>query len=148
MQSIEGMNVNAPSFVSKEMKLLQEMIKRKEIELITLIDEDYGVLFSNKEQEQEDVDEEEDDEDVWTDIDEDEEEDEEEEEVYDCHEIIHKPLFVLPTDSDIGECVICFDAIEAVNMIITRCGHSFHASCCIASLKENNGCPLCRTQLL
>jgi len=165
MLSMEGLNFAAKVYVPKQVALLETNIQKKEYELLTMIEDEIAAPCRNlgcycvdadlgkpcpflSSFADDDDNNEEDDDDVWTDIDSDEEEEEEEEEPCNCHEVLHKPLFSIPTESMICECVICFDTIEAVNMMITRCGHSFHASCCIESLKENDGCPLCRTQLV
>jgi hypothetical protein len=57
----------------------------------------------------------------------------------------------------ISECSICQDSIDAniesycsgqSNLVITPCGHVFHASCLHEWLENNNTCPLCRHELL
>lgn len=57
----------------------------------------------------------------------------------------------------ISECSICQDSIDTTiesycsgrsNLVITPCGHVFHASCLHEWLENNNTCPLCRHELL
>ena len=158
--SYEGLNIQADIFMSKDMRVLYKNMETKMAELYAMMDEEdtYGQETGAKVYEAEDEaqdaaeeEAEEDDDDNWTDIDSDEDEDEDkddEEPECDVHEVTHAPLFEIPSCADLGECVICFEDINAVNMLITRCGHSFHASCCIAALAESNGCPLCRAQLI
>ena len=46
------------------------------------------------------------------------------------------------------ECVICMEPISDKDKAVLKCGHSFHASCMFSSVvKENNTCPLCRTEV-
>lgn len=46
------------------------------------------------------------------------------------------------------ECVICMELINDKDKAVLKCGHSFHASCMFSSVvKENNTCPLCRTEV-
>ena len=46
------------------------------------------------------------------------------------------------------ECVICMEPINDKDKAVLKCGHSFHASCMFSSVvKENNTCPLCRTEV-
>ena len=46
------------------------------------------------------------------------------------------------------ECAICMEIINDKDKAVLKCGHSFHASCMFSSVvKENNTCPLCRTQV-
>tara|TARA_Y100000816_G_scaffold167152_1_gene119806 strand:- start:3155 stop:4132 length:978 start_codon:yes stop_codon:yes gene_type:complete len=46
------------------------------------------------------------------------------------------------------ECVICMELIKEVDKAVLKCGHSYHASCMFSSVvKENNTCPLCRTEV-
>lgn len=75
-----------------------------------------------------------------------EEEEEEELPLCDCTEVIAKPLFEAPIK--LGECCICFEDMEMVNFMVTRCGHAFHASCMFRTLEMNDNCPMCRTQLI
>jgi hypothetical protein len=46
------------------------------------------------------------------------------------------------------ECPICFDPITSVNCTVTECGHAFHSNCIFKNLNQNNGCPLCRKELV
>ena len=65
-----------------------------------------------------------------------------------CNQIIAKPLYTLPTGI-LGECPICYEQLEMVNLTISRCGHSFHSSCVFSSLElSSDSCPLCRIQLV
>jgi uncharacterized protein YbaR (Trm112 family) len=59
-----------------------------------------------------------------------------------------KPLFALPCGFVFPECAICYEQIEMVNVTVTTCGHSFHASCSFKALDRTNCCPLCRHQLV
>ena len=46
------------------------------------------------------------------------------------------------------ECVICMEPISDKDKAVLKCGHHFHASCMFSSVvKENNTCPLCRTEV-
>ena len=47
-----------------------------------------------------------------------------------------------------SECPICFDPITSTNCTITECGHAFHSNCIFKNLSQNNGCPLCRKELV
>ena len=46
-------------------------------------------------------------------------------------------------------CCVCLDAVCDKNMDMTRtgCGHVFHLSCLLKSLKMKNTCPMCRWEL-
>jgi len=47
-------------------------------------------------------------------------------------------------------CPICIDEInenENKNISVTECGHTFHTSCLLNSIKRNNTCPMCRNKL-
>lgn len=46
------------------------------------------------------------------------------------------------------ECPICFDPISNTNCTTTECGHTFHSKCIFKNLSQNNGCPLCRKELV
>jgi len=46
------------------------------------------------------------------------------------------------------DCPICFDPITSINCTITECGHAFHSYCIFKNLSQNNGCPLCRKELV
>lgn len=58
-----------------------------------------------------------------------------------------------PNDTGvIGECSICFDAIQARDSINLTCSHIFHLVCLnqwrrTPNLSGNNQCPLCRRRL-
>lgn len=46
------------------------------------------------------------------------------------------------------DCAICMDKLDNnKNFAKTNCGHSFCLSCLVTSLKNNNKCPLCRTNI-
>ena len=46
------------------------------------------------------------------------------------------------------KCVICMEYIKDNDNAVLKCGHLFHASCMFSGvLKENNKCPLCRTEI-
>jgi uncharacterized protein YbaR (Trm112 family) len=77
-----------------------------------------------------------------------EEEVEEEKPKIDVTKPLVGPLFALPCGVKIPECAICMDDIEMVNMTITTCGHTFHASCVFRALENNETCPLCRHPLV
>jgi Zinc finger, C3HC4 type (RING finger) len=80
-----------------------------------------------------------DEESIWTDG-EGEEEQEEEDEGPMC-----QPIFTAPIP--LGECPICMDTLEMVNFTVTKCGHSFHATCLFRSVEDSSDCPLCRKRL-
>ena len=61
---------------------------------------------------------------------------------------IAKPIFALPCGTELGDCPICLDSIDMVNMTVTTCGHVFHSSCIFNSLETTENCPLCRNQLI
>lgn len=47
-----------------------------------------------------------------------------------------------------GDCAICMETLNSSkNFAKTSCGHSFCLSCLVVSLKNNNRCPLCRTNI-
>ena len=74
---------------------------------------------------------------------------EEEEEQVNCHEIIGAPAFDMPANVAIDPCAICFENIDQmINVVVNRCGHSFHASCMFEALEHGPGCPMCRCQLV
>lgn len=58
------------------------------------------------------------------------------------------PLFAIPSKFQFSECAVCYEPIEMVNVAITTCGHSFHASCAFKAIGHNNCCPMCRHQLV
>ena len=46
------------------------------------------------------------------------------------------------------ECAICMEELDNVkNFAKTNCGHSFCLSCLVKALKNNNTCPMCRTNI-
>lgn len=79
-----------------------------------------------------------------------EQDQEDEESVTECcpdcniHEIIGKPI----CEKDLGECPICYEQLNMINVTITRCGHAMHSSCIFTSLESADCCPMCRTQLM
>ena len=45
-------------------------------------------------------------------------------------------------------CSICLEDLKTdKNFVTTKCGHKFHFSCLMESLKLNSLCPLCRSQI-
>ena len=55
---------------------------------------------------------------------------------------------VISCESSIRECAICMGPIDTKNSCVTPCGHTFCFSDLITWLKQNNGCPCCREQLV
>jgi len=47
-----------------------------------------------------------------------------------------------------SDCPICFEPITNINCTTTECGHTFHSCCIFKNLTQNNGCPLCRKELV
>ena len=48
----------------------------------------------------------------------------------------------------LDECAICMEELDNVkNFAKTNCGHSFCLSCLVKALKNNNTCPMCRTNI-
>ena len=47
-------------------------------------------------------------------------------------------------DSNIRNCVICFENINYENLIILKCDHYFHEGCIKKWLVRNLNCPICR----
>ena len=46
------------------------------------------------------------------------------------------------------ECAICMEELDnGKNFAKTNCGHSFCLSCLVRALKNNNTCPICRTNI-
>tara|TARA_B110000046_G_C12887629_1_gene352900 strand:+ start:354 stop:929 length:576 start_codon:yes stop_codon:yes gene_type:complete len=46
------------------------------------------------------------------------------------------------------ECAICMEELDSTkNFAKTNCGHSFCLTCLMRSLKNNNTCPMCRTNI-
>jgi hypothetical protein len=58
-----------------------------------------------------------------------------------------KPIYNLP-DGTLGECCICFEPMDMVNLAITECAHTFHFSCLCQNMKKRVQCPLCRSELI
>ena len=46
-----------------------------------------------------------------------------------------------------GECPICYEQLNMINITVTRCGHTMHSSCIFTALETTDNCPMCRTQL-
>ncbi len=47
------------------------------------------------------------------------------------------------------ECVICYESLNiAKNFCVTECGHEFCLSCMMKHTQRNNGCPMCREELI
>jgi hypothetical protein len=63
------------------------------------------------------------------------------------HEVLAKAICEMPQQIK-GECPICWEDMNMVNLTITRCGHTFHSSCLIEANMTLDNCPLCRVQLL
>ena len=60
------------------------------------------------------------------------------------HNSHHNPSH--PEHAD--ECAICMEELDNVkNFAKTNCGHSFCLSCLVKALKNNNTCPMCRTNI-
>ena len=47
-----------------------------------------------------------------------------------------------------ADCPICLEQITTINCTTTECGHTFHSCCIFKNLTQNNGCPLCRKELV
>jgi uncharacterized protein YbaR (Trm112 family) len=56
------------------------------------------------------------------------------------------PLFESPIP--LGECPICYEELNMINITVTECGHTFHASCVFKAMERTVDCPMCRHQLL
>ena len=70
---------------------------------------------------------------------------EKEEPVTNIHELLAEPVQCCST---YGECPICYDELNMINITVTRCGHIMHSSCIFTSLETCPSCPMCRTQLM
>lgn len=46
------------------------------------------------------------------------------------------------------ECPICMDSLQKTDLIVTRCGHSFHCGCLFKHLSKHDNCPCCRGVLV
>ena len=46
-------------------------------------------------------------------------------------------------------CCVCLDTLELgnTNTTFTTCGHAYHLSCLLSSLRNKNSCPMCRGSL-
>ena len=42
------------------------------------------------------------------------------------------------------DCPICMDSLQKTDLVVTRCGHSFHSSCLFKHLSKHDNCPCCR----
>lgn len=73
---------------------------------------------------------------------------EEEEKEKECCCNIHEPTAKPINDQTFGECPICYEEINMINMTVTRCGHVMHSSCVFTALEAAPCCPMCRTQLM
>lgn len=53
-------------------------------------------------------------------------------------------------DTNATDCPICMEVIQAnINLVITECGHTFHARCLLTNIVHNGfGCPYCRTEMI
>ena len=58
-----------------------------------------------------------------------------------------EPIYNLP-EGTLGECCICFEPMNMVNLAITECAHTFHFSCLCENMKKRVQCPLCRAEFL
>ena len=47
----------------------------------------------------------------------------------------------------VNSCTICLNDVEDSNVFKTKCNHTFHHKCMMEWLKDNNTCPVCRTEL-
>jgi len=57
------------------------------------------------------------------------------------------PAFFVETPGK--ECVICYESLNiAKNFCVTECGHEFCLSCMMKHMQRNNGCPMCREELI
>ena len=77
---------------------------------------------------------------------EEEEEKEEEKEKEKCN--IHEPTANPLSGQTFGECPVCYEELNMINVTITRCGHVMHSSCIFTALEASPCCPMCRTQLM
>ena len=74
-----------------------------------------------------------------------EKKEEEKKEPINIHELLAEPIQCCST---YGECPICYDELNMINITVTRCGHIMHSSCIFTSLETYPSCPMCRTQLM
>ena len=59
------------------------------------------------------------------------------------------PIYYSEVTMSCSECVICYEAIGATNVVTTECGHIFHCSCLMKNASVNGfGCPMCRTKIV
>jgi hypothetical protein len=61
----------------------------------------------------------------------------------DIHATTCQPI----NDQTFGECPICYEQLNMINITVTRCGHTMHSSCIFSALETTDNCPMCRTQL-
>lgn len=61
---------------------------------------------------------------------------------------IHEPTANPLSDQTFGECPVCYEELNMINVTITRCGHVMHSSCIFTALEAAPCCPMCRTQLM
>ena len=45
------------------------------------------------------------------------------------------------------ECPICMETLQNVDIMVTRCGHTFHSTCMIIHMRAHDNCPMCRGTL-
>ncbi len=45
---------------------------------------------------------------------------------------------------EVEDCPICMDSLQKTDLVVTRCGHSFHSSCLFKHLSKHDNCPYCR----
>jgi len=65
-----------------------------------------------------------------------------------CCTNIHEPTVPPFSDQTFGECPICYEQLNMINVTVTRCGHVMHSSCIFTALENAPCCPMCRTQLM
>jgi len=104
-------------------------------------DDDASQLSLNTDFDAEEHEEEEEEEEEESKQDEDEDEDEEKEKEQEKPQIFEAPI-------PLGECPICFEDLKMIDFTVTKCGHTFHASCVFKALENNLDCPMCRCQLM
>lgn len=65
-----------------------------------------------------------------------------------CCPNIHEPTVKPLSDQTFGDCPICYEQLNMINVTVTRCGHVMHSSCVFTALENAPCCPMCRTQLM
>ena len=47
------------------------------------------------------------------------------------------------------QCPVCLEVIDGEkNIVVTNCGHIFHATCIFMNMRVSSSCPICRTELI